>query len=55
MIIVYSMLWGKYFDTGKDTDISTIFSPSKKAWKKKPKATAQTDPNQEKGEFSVMF
>ncbi|XP_029937041.1 ankyrin repeat and zinc finger domain-containing protein 1 isoform X2 [Myripristis murdjan] len=33
---------------GKDTDISTIFSPSKKAWKKKPKATAQTDPNQEK-------
>ncbi|XP_029937040.1 ankyrin repeat and zinc finger domain-containing protein 1 isoform X1 [Myripristis murdjan] len=35
---------------GKDTDISTIFSPSKKAWKKKPKATAQTDPNQEKAE-----
>ncbi|KAM3861949.1 tRNA endonuclease ANKZF1 [Diretmus argenteus] len=35
---------------GKDIDISTVFSPSKKAWKKTLKPTAQANPNQEKAE-----
>ncbi|XP_035532345.1 ankyrin repeat and zinc finger domain-containing protein 1 isoform X2 [Morone saxatilis] len=35
---------------GKDTDMSAVFSPSKKAWKKTVKPTAQIDTNQEKEE-----
>ncbi|XP_078142031.1 tRNA endonuclease ANKZF1 isoform X1 [Centroberyx gerrardi] len=35
---------------GNDTDISTIFSPSKKEWKRKLKPTAQTNSDQEKAE-----
>ncbi|XP_051260184.1 ankyrin repeat and zinc finger domain-containing protein 1 isoform X2 [Dicentrarchus labrax] len=35
---------------GKDTDMSAVFSPSKKAWKKTVKPTAQINTNQEKEE-----
>lgn len=35
---------------GKDTDMSAVFSPSKKAWKKSIKSTAQINTDQEKAE-----
>ncbi|XP_029314961.1 ankyrin repeat and zinc finger domain-containing protein 1 isoform X2 [Cottoperca gobio] len=35
---------------GKDTDMSAVFSPSKKAWKKTVKPTAQINTHQEKEE-----
>ncbi|XP_028446941.1 ankyrin repeat and zinc finger domain-containing protein 1 isoform X2 [Perca flavescens] len=35
---------------GKDTDMSAVFSPSKKAWKKSVKLTAQINTGQEKEE-----
>ncbi|XP_070832323.1 tRNA endonuclease ANKZF1 isoform X2 [Chaetodon trifascialis] len=35
---------------GKDTDMSAVFSPSKKAWKKSVKSTAQINTDQEKEE-----
>ncbi|XP_030284903.1 ankyrin repeat and zinc finger domain-containing protein 1 [Sparus aurata] len=36
---------------GKDTDMSAVFSPSKKAWKKAVKPTAQINTDQEKEEI----
>ncbi|XP_042350283.1 ankyrin repeat and zinc finger domain-containing protein 1 isoform X1 [Plectropomus leopardus] len=33
---------------GKDTDVSAVFSPTKKTWKKSVKPTAQTNTDQEK-------
>ncbi|XP_042350284.1 ankyrin repeat and zinc finger domain-containing protein 1 isoform X2 [Plectropomus leopardus] len=35
---------------GKDTDVSAVFSPTKKTWKKSVKPTAQTNTDQEKAE-----
>ncbi|XP_076603555.1 tRNA endonuclease ANKZF1 isoform X1 [Chaetodon auriga] len=35
---------------GKDTDMSAVFSPSKKAWKKSVKSTAQINTDEEKAE-----
>ncbi|XP_076603556.1 tRNA endonuclease ANKZF1 isoform X2 [Chaetodon auriga] len=35
---------------GKDTDMSAVFSPSKKAWKKSVKSTAQINTDEEKEE-----
>lgn len=45
---VKSILRQLYRHTGKDTDITALFSPSKKAWKKNIKTTIQNNPE---GEF----
>lgn len=41
----------KYLNAGRDTNMSAIFSPSKKAWKKTVKLTAQINTDQEKGKI----
>lgn len=42
------------FFSGKDTDISAVFSPTKKLWKKAVKPTAELNTDQEKGRFKMF-
>lgn len=41
----------KYLNAGRDADMSAVFSPSKKAWKKTVKPVAQKNSDQEPGKF----
>lgn len=45
----YNQYCAQYVGAGKDTDMSAVLSPSKKAWQRKVKTPAEINAAQEKG------